>query len=226
MALYNRQYWFRFVGCMQEDYPCAERLLGVEAFNDWAMRFLETHPSDSPYLADLDRGFGNFMQEVYDGGDRALILEAIGYDKAFDQAFDSPSGTPLKLESLVASAANIRLVLAPHASPLWLHYDLGTFRRASSETISRPNPKEHGILIYRSQNTLYEKEVSLSAHLLLKELVQPKTLTELFESLESTASKKTLGEIEENLTDWFHDWVELGWICAAETPESENSGVC
>ena len=61
LAIYNRQYWFRLIACMQETYPCALHVLGLKNFNEWVMRFLEKHPSDSPYLAELDAKFGDFM---------------------------------------------------------------------------------------------------------------------------------------------------------------------
>ncbi len=147
---------------MQEDYPCAMRLMGVENFNAWAMRYLDAHPSDSPYLADLDRDFCGFMKSEYAGVDRDLILEAVRYDKAFDKAFDSANGAPVKLEGLDASS----LVLAPHATPLRLRWDLGSFRREDPESVARPVPREHAVLIYRHQNTLYEKEISGAAYLL------------------------------------------------------------
>src|SRR5690606_168951 len=50
LEVYNRQYWFRLVAIMQEEYPCAVHLLGLDAFNAWVVRYLMAYPPASPYL--------------------------------------------------------------------------------------------------------------------------------------------------------------------------------
>lgn len=105
LGIYNRQYWFRLVAIMQEEYPCAVHLLGLEAFNAWVVRYLLAHPPASPYLADLDAGFPAFVTrrlrasrgatapKGLQGAEwRAAVREALAYDKALSRAIDAPDG--------------------------------------------------------------------------------------------------------------------------------------
>jgi hypothetical protein len=77
LSLYNRQYWFRYLNLMQPEYPCAVHAMGLDAFNAWVVRYLDAHPSDSPYLAELDRGFPAFVVKEYRADNRDIALEAV-----------------------------------------------------------------------------------------------------------------------------------------------------
>src|SRR5690606_30140585 len=101
LEVYNRQYWFRLVAIMQEEYPCAVHLLGLDAFNAWVVRYLMAYPPASPYLADLDAGFPAFVGRRVRASHgvtapaalrgapwRTAVREALAYDKALSRALD------------------------------------------------------------------------------------------------------------------------------------------
>lgn len=100
-GIYNQQYWFRLITIMQEEYACAVHVLGLKAYNDWAIRYLAAHPPASPYLSRLDAEWLDFMAREYrpsgSGGDpdREAVLQALAYDRAFSRAFDAPDGLPM-----------------------------------------------------------------------------------------------------------------------------------
>jgi hypothetical protein len=190
--------------------------MGLDVFNAWMVRYLDAHPPATPYLADLDRGLLAFLEKAYEGENRAAVLEALAYDFAFSHAMDAPEGAPIRLD-----APGGRLALSPHATPLWLSRDFSAYRPLCREdeelTGSFPlAERDYGVLIYRHDHTLYEKEIPRAAYFVLDGLRQPKSLEELFASLEKTRPE-IMPELEENLQGWFQDWVELGWICRAES---------
>src|SRR5690606_32900310 len=85
LEVYNRQYWFRLVTIMQEEYPCALHLIGLDAFNGWVVRYLDANPPASPYLATMDAGFPAFLRRRYRGRNREKVLEAVDYDRALSR---------------------------------------------------------------------------------------------------------------------------------------------
>lgn len=47
---YNRQYWFRLINCMQEQFPLLLCIMGLTEFNRLIIKYLTTHPSTDPNL--------------------------------------------------------------------------------------------------------------------------------------------------------------------------------
>jgi len=217
LAIYNRQYWFRLIACMQETYPCALHVLGLKNFNEWIMKFLERHPSDTPYLAELDLKFAGFMEKNFPGESRGTVVEAIHYDRAHDRAFTAPESGPL-----VGNHPGSRFQISPHATPLWLHGDFTSYRNlchddeALTENIPLP-PRENGVMIFRKGNRVYEKEIPRAAYLVLDSLRTPKTLAEAFTALDPDLTPETASVLEKNLTHWFKEWVEWGWVSSPDT---------
>ncbi len=217
VAIYNRQYWFRLIDCMQREYPCGVHVLGLDPFNLWVIRYLEAHPSRSPYLADLDAGFADFVAARHQGRDPEMVIEALRYDRAFSRTFDAPPGRPLRLQGLEQA----RLQLSPTCVPLWLHWDFQAYRSlcradAALTAVLPLAAKEHGVVVYRQDQGVHEKPVSHAAFLLLDALRTPCTLADLFASLEPRLSRAAGEEIAGHLTEWFRVWVERGWLCAAD----------
>ncbi len=149
LDIYNRQYWYRLVTILQDEYPCAVHLLGLEAFNGWAVRYLMAHPPASPYLADMDAGFPAFVgrrlrasrgttaPKALQGAEwRAAVREALAYDKALSRAIDAPDGHDAPGTAArggAASAAGLASAhwhRAAHVTPLWLQWDFAAYRAA------------------------------------------------------------------------------------------------
>lgn len=219
LEVYNRQYWFRLITVMQEEFPCCLHVIGLDAFNGWVIRFLDAHPPASPYLADMDGDFPAFLRRRYRGGNRAQVLEAAAYDKAFSRVFDAPEGARPP-----AAGAAARWTLAPRVAPLWLHWDFPAYRALCREDealtgrfpLRRKGRDGHGLCLHRQENTLYEKAVSRAEYLLLEALRQPRTLDQVFRAArrnrEGGATPRDVRAMERNVPAWFRDWTELGWL--------------
>src|SRR5438045_102031 len=61
LQLYNRQYWFRLVDCLYDDYPGLKGVLGQRKFSRLTRECLDAHPSRSFTLRNLGRHLTQFV---------------------------------------------------------------------------------------------------------------------------------------------------------------------
>jgi hypothetical protein len=227
LEVYNRQYWFRLITIMQEEYPCALHVIGLDVFNSWVIRYLDAHPPATPYLAEMDREFPSFLRKRYRALNRAQALEAVDYDKAFSRAFDGSdrfSDADAVPSGVNGSAATIKWRLSPVVTPLWLHWNFTAYRAAcrEDEALTRRIPlrprggrQGHGLCVHRHENTLYEKPVMRAEFLLLDALRTPRTLDQVFRAAQKSAAPQDVKAMERHVAAWFRDWTELGWVRSA-----------
>ena len=214
LGLYNQQYWFRLIGILQGEYPCALHVLGLRPFNAWAVRFLSAHPPSSPYLARLDDGWAAFLEREYRGPERELLLEAVAVDGAFSRAVDAPGGDPLPREAAALAAAPVRM--APHASVLALGWDFPAYRALcladeSLEQSLSPAPGRCDLLVWRgADGVLWQKRVSAAARKALSALRAPVRLEDAFARLEAELAPGENEELAANLASWFEEWAREG----------------
>jgi hypothetical protein len=228
LEVYNRQYWFRLITCMQDEFPCCLHVIGLDAFNSRVIRYLDAVPPTSPYLADMDTDFSGFLRRRFrmakDGKKREQVLEAAAYDKAFSRAFD---GAPAPGVASRAITAATKWTLAAHVTPLWLHWDFAAYRVLcrEDEALTGRFPlrrRAHGVCLHRHGDTLYEKPLAHAEFLLLRALEKPRTLDQVFRAAGKGATARDLITMERNVAAWFRDWTELGWIVGNEELRVKN----
>jgi hypothetical protein len=224
LAVYNRQYWFRLITIFQDEYPCCLHVIGLDAFNAWVIRYLEAHPPASPYLAEMDAGFPDFLRRRYRspraGPEREAVLQAAAYDRAFSNAFDAPDGNPAGGATGNTVSGATRWRLAAHVTPLWQHWDFPAYRARCLEDdaltarlgLKRLGARGRGLCLHRHEGTLYEKPVTRAEYLLLEALRAPRTLDEVFRVARRGAMEAEKRAMEKGVASWFRTWTELGWL--------------
>jgi hypothetical protein len=225
LGVYNQQYWFRLITIMQGEYPCTVHLLGLRPFNEWAVKYLLTHPPASPYLAGLDEKFLSFISEKYQVEKREPILQAIAFDQAFSKGFDAPTGLTIAEAGLVdpGDVMQLGIRLAPHVSPLYLSFDFATYRERSLsdetlEAVFELLPLESYSVIYRDADLFMQvKTVTSTAWRVLQEFRSTSLLSEVFIRLEGKFSESEQRDLESNLASWFQFWVMEGWLVLGAT---------
>lgn len=101
IAVYNRQYWFRLFGVLQDEFPLTARLLGYWSFNEYACRFLLARPPRHRDIAKVADGFVEFLATTLQhpitgrGVPRVLppteaLLQAAHIDAAWREVFWAP----------------------------------------------------------------------------------------------------------------------------------------
>lgn len=106
LALYNRQYWYRLLRVMQNEYPLLSRLMGAWAFNGLTLRFLGEQPPRSHDIARVADGFDGFLETHTQ---HAALQQAAALDSAYRRSFFAPEETPF---SVPRDYAHTRLQLS------------------------------------------------------------------------------------------------------------------
>src|SRR5438046_2093299 len=61
LEIYNRQYWFRVLGALAEDFPALRSVIGARAFEAMSVAYLNDHPSRSFSLRNLGSRLSDWL---------------------------------------------------------------------------------------------------------------------------------------------------------------------
>jgi hypothetical protein len=241
LEIYNRQYWFRVLGSLAEDFAALASVIGARAFEKLSVAYLTAHPSRSFTLRNLGAQLPQWLagHPQFAGRRHRLAVDVARIEWAFIEAFDSAERTPLTLDQIATLDANSRLALQPHLRLVALDYPaddlvLGLHhrekRQASEAGIRHEDSSEAPIglpRLRRRPTWLAAHRVDMSVYYRRLEREEFLTLsglragTSLAEALAAGFANSTIPEQRRALLvrAWFANWAELGWICA---PDLEN----
>ena len=96
LEIYNRQYWYRVLGALAEDFPALRAVIGARAFDAMSVAYLIAHPSRSFTLRNLGLHLAEWLaRNPHFAGRRARLAHDVArVEWAFVEAFD---GAPAKL---------------------------------------------------------------------------------------------------------------------------------
>src|SRR5471032_51602 len=63
LEIYNKQYWFRLLDSLYEDFPGLRTLIGDERFQKMSIAYLTKYPSNTFSLRDLGDRLGKFIAQ-------------------------------------------------------------------------------------------------------------------------------------------------------------------
>jgi Putative DNA-binding domain len=238
LEIYNRQYWFRVLGALAEDFPALRSVIGSRRFEALSIAYLAAHPSRSFTLRNLGSKLGEWLEThpEYAGRRHRLALDVVRIEWAFVEAFDSADRAPLTLEQIATLDAGSRLALQPHLRLVALDYpadDLvlglhgGEKRQTSEAGVEHDEDEEPPAELPR----LRRRSTWLAAHRLdfsvyYKRLQREEFLTlaairrglPLAEALAAGFADSRIPESRRaaRVHGWFASWAELSWICAPE----------
>ena len=124
LEIYNRQYWYRVLDALAEDFPALRAVVGDRAFEALSIAYLSTHPSRSFTMRNLGSRLVEWLAEnaQFGGRRQRLALDVARIEWALVEAFDSAARTPLTLDQIATLDADSRLPLQPHLQLLALEY--------------------------------------------------------------------------------------------------------
>lgn len=211
LELYHRQYWFRILDSIAEDFPILRRIAGEESF--WALMeaYLLACPSSSFTLRHLGRNLADFTetwQEV-DDMKRRWFSALARLEYAYMEIFEAAEWEPVTPEQF----ATAELGLQPHVKLLELPVPADLCRDWDDFS---PVPDAMTYLaIWRPENGgSGQCRLDPIEFVLLQQLRKGGTLASLFE--QPTDREPTAEEVSE----WFSNWQSRRWI--AFTPEAQN----
>lgn len=244
LEIYNRQYWFRVMGAVAEDYPGLLAVLGDEKFDQLVLAYLKENPSTSFTLRNLGSKLAPWLEGHPEFAPRrhSLLVDVAKLEWAYIESFDRASHSPLSELDISGLTAESQLSLQPHLQLLDLRYPvdeliLAVHRETEPAGVASNAASEHKhkklkrlpamrrsvihLAIHRFDNDVYYRRIDREAFLLLSAIQEGVTLGAAIEAAfrDSTLSPP---EQAEKIQEYFAHAAGLGWFCLPLDPLPAN----
>ncbi len=232
LAIYGYAYYARLLECLKEEFPAVLHAVGEEAFDSFALGYLQKYPSRSYTLFELGANFPKYLQETRppDGepaGEEAaddswiqFVIDLATFERTVGEIFDGPGpedGSLLSLEALSALGSEqflgARLVPVECLRLLVLRFPVDRFYAAArrKEEAVPPEPAETFLAVTRMNYTVCHHHVSRAAYELLCAILAGEPLAEAIERA-ATSAPAAEDELAANLQNWFSAWAARGYF--------------
>jgi hypothetical protein len=239
LEIYNRQYWFRVLSCMMEDFPGLRAVLGERRFEEMSKAYLVDNPSRSFTLRNLGSRLEAWLGKHprWAGAKQKLALDIVRLEWADIEAFDLQAEPALRKEDLADEAGpNLRLHLQPHIRLLALRYPVDDLllevrendedkdvasnafqerrKRKRVQAVAKLKPTEIYLAVHRVDNTVYFRRIEREEFSILSALREGKPLGKAIDLAFRKSAipvEKSAGSVQE----WFQNWAALGWFTKA-----------
>jgi hypothetical protein len=236
LELYNRQYWFRVLDSLAEDFGTLRAVLGSRRYDAMAIAYINAHPNRSFTLRNLGSRLPEWLSGhgAYAGRRHKLAVDVATLEWAFVEAFDNAELTPLSAQEVAGLGGESRIRLQPHLRLVELQYPADTLvlnvnqrqgRQASeagrSEASGEVEPmkldgmsaRPTWVAVHRVEYNVYFRRLQKEEFGILRALESGLTLGE---AIATGLSGTRIGQkkLPETLREWFGNWAELGWLCA------------
>jgi hypothetical protein len=240
LEIYNRQYWFRVLDCLWDDYPGLRAVLGQRKFMKLITAYLTRYPSESYTLRDLGNRLECFLREEpqWAAPREELAIDMARFEWAQIVAFDGPSKPPIAPDDILDTpAAKLRLGLQPYLSLLDVNYAVDDFlmavkkresavlrgeasnavdsapsMRARRKRIRLPKRAKVYLAVHRHDNMLYYKRLEPEAFTILSGIDRGATLENACANAIAASNRSNI-DWTEQVKGWFDNWAELDWFC-------------
>jgi hypothetical protein len=244
LEIYNRQYWFRVLAALEEDFRGLRAIIGPRRFEALSKAYLIDCPSESFTLRNLGSRMEWWLRShpEHIQPRAALALDMVRLEWAEIEAFDGAAEPFLIPEEMPASDADPRFRLQPYIQLLSLRYPVDDLlleiRKDDSDgemasnaiserrkqrrvrKVARQKPQAVFLVVHRLDYSVYFKRIDAEAFLFLHALRQGKTLSDaavLAFQGRGVPESKLLGIVQ----SWFANWSSLGWFCRPESPNKK-----
>jgi hypothetical protein len=246
LEIYNRQYWYRVLDALIEDFRALRAVVGASAFQALSIAYLTAHPSRSFTMRNLGSKLPEWLaaNPQFSGRRHRQAMDVARIEWAFVEAWDGADHTPLTLDQIATLDGGSRLALQPHLRLIELNYpaddlvlalhdrekrgtsEAGHMHGDGSEDEDGGNPDAPAKL-----PKLRPRPTWLAAHRVDLSVYYRRLQREEFLTLTAIRQGLGLGEaIEAGFQDsqapasrrprlvgeWCTNWAELGWICAPD----------
>jgi hypothetical protein len=238
LEIYNRQYWFRVLGALAEDFAALRAVVGASVFERLSIAYLAVHPSRSFSLRNLGSKLPEWLaaNPEFTGRRHRLAVDVARIEWAFVEAFDSADRAPLTLDQIATLEADSRLGLQPHLQLIVLDYAADDLvlslhkreKRQASEagvkheeapdapaSLPRLRRRRTWVAAHRVDLAVYYRRLQPEEFLTLAAIRQGQQLAEAI-AAGFAGSRIPEARRPKQIQGWFATWAELGWICAPE----------
>jgi hypothetical protein len=239
LEIYNKQYWYRILASLQEDFPGLRAVLGSRKFEEMCKAYVCDHPSRSFTLRNLGSRMVSWLEKhpEWAGSRLRLALDMARLEWADIEAFDGQAKPALKAEEVAAQAeGNFGLQLQPYLQLLSLQYPVDDLllevrkqeedsEFASNAFVERKKKKrvqatarlktaDIYLAVHRVDDTVYFRRLDREELAILSALRRGRTLAQAI-ATGFRGSKVPIAERANSVQGWFQHWATLGWFCSA-----------
>ncbi len=240
LEIYNKQYWFRVLSTLSEDFPGLRAVLGERRFDAMAKAYLVANPSRSFTLRNLSARMESWLRKnpKWAGPNQRLALDIARLEWADIEAFDGKAEPPLRPEDLASAAGtNLKLVLQPYVRLLSFLYPVDDLllevrkeddntdfasnafterkKRKRVRAVAKLEPGQIFLAVHRIDYSVYFRRLEQEEFSILTALRQGKTLAAAVEGAFRKSKIAPEGRPVQVQT-WFQTWATLGWFCRPE----------
>jgi hypothetical protein len=240
LEIYNRQYWFRLLSSMMEDFPGLRSILGERRFDAMCKAYLVDCPSRSFTLRNLGSQLESWLRKhpKWAGAKQALALDIVRLEWADIEAFDGKAEPALRSEDLAGAAGpSLRLRLQPYVQLLSFRYPVDDLllavrkddedtdfasnafqerrKRKRIQAVAKLRPGTIFLVVHRVDFSVYFRRIQSEEFAILTSLREGKTLGKAIDASfrkSSMAPEKRAASVQQ----WFQNWATLGWFCKPE----------
>jgi hypothetical protein len=233
LEIYNRQYWFRVVAALSEDFPGLRSIIGERRFEKLAIAYLLDCPSGSFTLRNLGTRLEAWLRAhpEHTAASEPIALDMVRLEWAEMEAFDGAANPRLAEFELTALGPDSNFELQPYVRLLDLSYPVDDLlirvrkgqaadivssavterSRSKARRWRLPKPERVFLAVHRADNSVYIKRIDEEAYTILCAIRDGKSLSDTVGAVDwrgwSPEGAST------NLQRWFAYWSAHGWFC-------------
>jgi hypothetical protein len=238
LDIYHNAYFARLVECLRDEFPVLRHALGDEAFDAFALSYLQRYPSRSYTLNHLGTRFPQYLAETRpaEEGDGPswpdFLIDLATLELTFGEVFDGPGaeGQPLldaeRLQSLEPERwLASRLVPVPCLRLLTLRFPVNKYYRAvrKKKKPAVPQASPSFLAVTRRQYVVRHYQFPRLQHVLLSALVSGQTVGDAIQTTADAAGPQR-SRLAGLLHKWFRNMTAEGFFQAIEPPPRPGGG--
>jgi hypothetical protein len=237
LEIYNRQYWFRLLSSMIEDFPGLRAVLGDRRFEAMSKAYLVDCPSRSFTLRNLGSQLEGWLHKhpKWAGAKQPLAVDIARLEWADIEVFDEKAEPALRPEDLgVEAGAKLKLKLQPYLRLLDLRYPVDDLllkvrkededtdfasnafqerrKRKRVQAVAKLKPAKIFLAVHRMDDSVYFRRIEREEFIILRALREGKALGKAIEAAFRT-SRVPAEDRATSVQQWFQNWAALGWFC-------------
>lgn len=248
LEIYNRQYWFRVIAAVSEDFPALHVVLGQEKFDSLVLAYLRENPSTSFSLRNLGARLPAWLASYPEpaGPQHALAVDIARLEWAYIEAFDGASVVPLGCDDFAGLGKDSTLRLQPHLQLLDLQYPVDEVvlavrkltpeidivsnaisgrRQASDVALPEVTRSSIYLAVHRFEDSVYYRRIDREEFLLLADLRDGDSIATAIERA-FEGSEISLDLQAARVQDYFAHAAELGWFCSPKRARASEGFLC
>ncbi len=233
LEIYNRQYWFRILAALSEDFPGLCAILGERRFEKLAIAYLLGCPSRSFTMRNLGSQLESWLRvhPEHIADFEQIALDMVRLEWAEIEAFDEAAKPKLTEAELPGLGLDPKFELQPYVRLLDLRYPVddllirvrregkkadivsnGVTERTRSRARRRslPKPQRIFLAVHRAENSVYFKRIDQEAYTILCALRDGKGLSDAVDAVDW--SGRPPEEASAHVQQWFAFWSAQGWF--------------